>query len=151
MSSLSFFNSPSISISLLGFNPKYYLGLLGPPAIWSTAEPCLGIVSACFPTMRPLVHKILSRRKRGLGEDRFGSKPSDATHKPSFNLHKSTPYNQLDDTFSTKTSFKTQIISEQMDESMQDLKTKNITADAIEVETSTSWLNAGPNSSIKHA
>ena len=33
-------------------DPTYGLGYI---SIWSTAEPCLGIVAACLPTMRPLL------------------------------------------------------------------------------------------------
>ena len=35
------------------------LGALGIVAIWSTSEPCLGIVAACLPTMRPLFSKAI--------------------------------------------------------------------------------------------
>lgn len=32
-------------------------------AIWSTAEPCLGIVSTCLPTYKPLIKKIFGHTK----------------------------------------------------------------------------------------
>lgn len=34
----------------------YALGIV---SIWSTAEPCLGIVAACLPTLRPLVKRFI--------------------------------------------------------------------------------------------
>lgn len=53
-------------------------------AIWSTAEPCLGIVSTCLPTLKPLAVKIFGQ-KGGIGssgtsrsvggsDETFGSK-----------------------------------------------------------------------------
>lgn len=35
------------------------------PAIWTAAEPSLGIVSACIPSLRPLVTYIISGTHRG--------------------------------------------------------------------------------------
>lgn len=35
------------------------------PAIWTAAEPSLGIVSACIPSLRPLVTYVISGTHRG--------------------------------------------------------------------------------------
>jgi hypothetical protein len=54
-----------------------FLGALGKVSIWSTAEPCLGIVAACLPTLGPLFSRVKtvvssSRRK----EDSYMLRPS---------------------------------------------------------------------------
>ncbi|KAI4224943.1 MAG: hypothetical protein L6R36_004302 [Xanthoria steineri] len=38
-------------------------GSLGIVSVWSTAEPNLGIVSACLPTMKPLLRRFLPQSK----------------------------------------------------------------------------------------
>lgn len=38
-------------------------GSLGIVSVWSTAEPNLGIVSACMPTMKPLLRRIVPQAK----------------------------------------------------------------------------------------
>ena len=37
------------------------IGATGIVAVWSTAEPCLGIVAACLPTVWPVFTKLLSK------------------------------------------------------------------------------------------
>lgn len=43
--------------------------VIGDAMIWSNVEPCMGIVSACLPTIRPLLHQIPQLRLWGF----FGS------------------------------------------------------------------------------
>ncbi|KAI9645957.1 hypothetical protein NHQ30_005394 [Ciborinia camelliae] len=61
-------------------DPTFTLGIV---AIWSTAEPCLGIVSTCLPTYKPLITKFFGYQKdigssgasRSIGgNNTFGSK-----------------------------------------------------------------------------
>ncbi|KAL4876880.1 hypothetical protein BJY04DRAFT_138127 [Aspergillus karnatakaensis] len=40
--------------------------VIGDAMIWSNVEPCIGIVSACLPTLRPLLRQIPQLRGRGL-------------------------------------------------------------------------------------
>ena len=51
------------------------LGTLSYVAIWSTAEPCLGIVSACLPTLRPLFKNYFATPVGSKGYDvaQYGS------------------------------------------------------------------------------
>ncbi|KAL9026550.1 MAG: hypothetical protein Q9196_004802 [Gyalolechia fulgens] len=58
-------------------DPPRKLGSFSEVSIWSTAEPSLGIVSACMPTMKPLLLRLFpqgnfrdhvkSRKKSGSG------------------------------------------------------------------------------------
>ncbi|ESZ98065.1 hypothetical protein SBOR_1596 [Sclerotinia borealis F-4128] len=41
-------------------DPTFSLGIV---AIWSTAEPCLGIVSTCLPTYKPIIIKLFGQKK----------------------------------------------------------------------------------------
>ncbi|KAG8525603.1 uncharacterized protein KY384_009247 [Bacidia gigantensis] len=41
-------------------------------AIWSAAEPSMGVISACLPSLRPLVSILLRGTVRGLGVSKYG-------------------------------------------------------------------------------
>ncbi|KAL9032199.1 MAG: hypothetical protein Q9180_006635, partial [Flavoplaca navasiana] len=54
---------------------------LGIVSIWSTAEPNLGIVSACMPTMKPLLRRFLpsSKTRSAKGSKQTGGSSSNKT------------------------------------------------------------------------
>ncbi|KAJ0414238.1 hypothetical protein BJY00DRAFT_318998 [Aspergillus carlsbadensis] len=52
--------------------------VIGDAMIWSNVEPCMGIVSACLPTLRPLLRHIPGLR--GLTGSSQGNRPSPSTN-----------------------------------------------------------------------
>lgn len=73
-------------------NAVHILGSLGIVSVWSTAEPNLGIVSACMPTMKPLLRRFLpqskSRDAKGSGSSRSRKYPSATTSFGSSGINK---------------------------------------------------------------
>jgi len=45
------------------------LAILQPAWIWTTVEPCIGIISACLPTLRPLALYCLGRTPKNTTAD----------------------------------------------------------------------------------
>lgn len=43
-------------------------------SIWSVTEPCMGVISACIPSLRPLVSMLIGGTTRGLGHSNFVKK-----------------------------------------------------------------------------
>ncbi|KAI4193618.1 MAG: hypothetical protein LQ350_008233 [Teloschistes chrysophthalmus] len=47
------------------------------PALWASIEICIGIVSACLPTLRPVLNVLLHRNPRSEAEPRFSDETDD--------------------------------------------------------------------------
>ncbi|ERF73312.1 hypothetical protein EPUS_03145 [Endocarpon pusillum Z07020] len=135
---------------------------LGYVSIWSTAEPCLGIVAACLPTMRPLVRKFASSWLGGFPSS--NSKGGGSDHSSSGLLGKVIHSHKFSSNSTTKQT--SVAISERNSDSARNLnhagggsmetcittgevrrdcepdtRAKGKPVNGIEVETSTSWLS----------
>ena len=67
-------------------------------AIWSAAGPSMGVISACIPSLRPLVSLLLRGTVRGLGVSKYGSarrvsRSSDTSHSIWAGLPREDKYN----------------------------------------------------------
>lgn len=59
-----------------------YLGSDIEPALWASVEICIGIVSACLPTLRPVLNLVLHGTSRNKHERRFSDESEDSLEKP---------------------------------------------------------------------
>ena len=52
--------------------------------MWSSIEPCIGILCACLPTLHPLIRAVISRVFGNTSARYVGSRNQEATNKKTF-------------------------------------------------------------------
>ena len=111
--------------------------------IWSVAEPCLGIVAACLPTMVPVVTKVLYQLAKISNGLRYSWTLKRTTHSSS--KEATTPidraYSDLQplQNFAAGARMDTYITSGEKSQAFTLGRASSIPLNAIKVNTTTSW------------
>ena len=111
-------------------------------AIWSAAEPCLGIVAACLPTLRPLFKGFFSlpMSNKERSAIKYGSEESGSTGKSNilnFRSGDNRPFKNLGDSVDDTTGVAYSASATATGEYMVDsARTDNIPMNTIAVNTS---------------
>lgn len=120
-------------------------GATGRVSIWSTAEPCLGIVAACLPTMRPLVGRVIAKcSKFSSGSylsrmrDRRSMNNQSSDNSYGSAANRSRNFQRIPG-LESDPSTNTQICSVKDDVRDSNHNIREIPLHVIEVETRTSW------------
>ena len=127
---------------------SYWLGRIGATTmvgVWSVAEPCLGIVAACLPTMGPLVTMVLlqlAKLRNGLNYSWSLKKPTDNSSAWATNTIDRV-YNDLQPLQGSNTEARTDtyITSGEIPKASVQGHAPSIPLNAIEVNTTTSWTD----------
>lgn len=134
--------SPLVKSSLISKN--HALGDTSYVAIWSTAEPCLGIVAACLPTLRPLLSRFFSpptSMPASRGSNYATGSSCSTGNSKLLNLRSGNkrPFEHLSDTRDGLPNHTYSASAAVTGESPEELGTKGVPMNAIAVNTS--WGN----------
>ena len=115
----------------------FLTGATGIVAVWSTAEPCLGIVAACLPTLRPLFSRFIPTTSSSSARGGYSSNESGGSSSTgqSQRMKKGQPRPAKDSYTDSRTE--TYIMSDPEVDKMSGDRSKSLPHNAIEV--STSW------------